>query len=95
MTYTNRTSQDISVTYRIVSDDTGVFYADDTQLEAGNASNRYNLIEDGDFRYGKSFTNASDGTLGEVVSLAGSGAPQLDAHVLKVTGDYANERRLS
>ena len=91
VSYKNDTSSAKSVQYSVLCSSTGTFYIDSAQLENSATSNRYNLIEDGDFRYGNSFS----GSNGTVETLSVSAAPQMDGKALKLTGDYASERSYS
>ena len=91
VSYKNDTSSAKSVQFSVLVSGTGTFYVDSAQLETSVTANRYNLIEDGDFRYGNSFTGSS----GSVETLSESAAPQMDGKALKLTGDYAAERAYS
>ena len=88
VSFPNETNAPQSVQFYVVTEGTDNFFVDAAQLEDSVTANRYNLIEDGDFRYGLSFT----GTGGIHTAVTSSAAPQLNTNVLKITGDPLSAR---
>ena len=82
----------------------GVTYMDCAQVEVACAPSRYNLIENGDFRYSgspaygwtSSGLSATDTLITNIVNdHPESAAPELDATVLKITGNPTSAKTLS
>ena len=70
----------------------GYTYVDCVQLETAPTASRYNLIQNGDFRYGLDQWTGTDYTLTTAESTA---APQLDSSAVSVTGDYKTKKALT
>ena len=91
VSFPNETNASQSVQFYVVTEGTDNFFVDAAQLEDSLTANKYNLIEDGDFRYGLSFA----GTGGIHTAVTSSAAPQLNTNVLKITGDPLSTREYS
>jgi len=78
----------------IVESESGIADFDAIQLEDGKIANRYNLVENGDFRYGAyGWTNGADAT-DQVISLNDPSHPSsLDANVLKINGSVSGNKQ--
>ena len=81
VTYTNNTSASQRVRARLMTTTAGTAYMDCVQVEKAPTASRYNLIENGDFRYAGGWSSSTGR-----VSLS-KAAPELDATVYKMTGD--------
>ena len=86
----------------VIPEGTGHTYVDCAQLEAAPTASRYNLIEQGDFSSGLTawsgteFTRTvSTAVFGDSTAAPYSAAPQLDANVVAVTGEYDKAKALS
>ena len=91
VSYTNTTNGDINICPHILSPSAGTYWIDGVQLEKANAASRYNLINNGDFRYGLTGWSPANGTAFTTTAAA---APQLDTNVAKVTGNAQSALRL-
>lgn len=91
VSYTNSTEETRDVQFYVLSDtgDTG-FYVDCVQLEQAQTASRYNLINNGDFRYsadtdyGWEQVNCATGD--GVANILSSPAAQMDSHAYSITG---------
>lgn len=97
MSYTNDTSATRKIIPCIVISTVGSAYMDCVQYEKAPTASRYNLIENGDFRYSGTpaygWTGTNLGTADGCVS-ATSAASQLDATVLKIIGSPISQKRV-
>jgi RHS repeat-associated protein len=90
----NATSTTVYVRVGILNE-TGTAYFDALQLEEGGVANRYNLVENADFRYGyknwtkNNLTNASDVVVDSTVSKG-----NLDNKVFKFTGEGNKDKNV-
>ncbi len=75
-----------------VIEETGTAYFDCLQLEDGKIANRYNIVENADFKNGliswtkNTFTDSND-----ILTTVG-GAPGIDANVFKLTGNATKSK---
>ncbi len=82
-----------AVTPQLLTKAAGTTYIDCVQLEFAPTASRYNLIENGDFRYGGSpaynwTIHCNTSTANDKIITAGSAAaPELDKNVLRVQGE--------
>lgn len=96
ITYTNNTETDTDFNARVISSTNGWVYVDCVQLEKAETASRYNIIENGDFRYGNynwimsQYCDADD----VPVTLAASTAPQLNNTAFQIVGDPVNKLRI-
>ncbi|MBQ7345962.1 MAG: DNRLRE domain-containing protein [Oscillospiraceae bacterium] len=82
------TAASTTLTVRVLTTNAGQFYIDCAQLEQSVTASRYNLVENGDFRY---TTNWSDTTRVQY----SPGAPQLDNNCFKLAGSLTGTKRVS
>jgi len=87
-TYTNTTTEDQQITCCIFVNGTGTVYADCLQFEQAQTASRFNLLENGDFRYVSHWSSYS----GRVTETAAT--PTLDPTVYKMTGNPRATNRI-
>ena len=86
--YTASSAQ--SVTAQLLTETAGTVYMDCVQVEKATTASRYNLIENGDFRYTTSWSSSSGRTV-----LPNTAAPELSTNVYSMTGNPAAKNRIS
>ena len=90
VSYTNEGDAAINIAPMVQTQGTsGNVYVDCVQLERAQTASRYNLVENGDFRF-----NTRWSALTGIVT-ASAAAPTLDANVYKITGNPRAENRIS
>ena len=89
VTYTNNTSSYKSLTPQMYSTKTGYVFLDCVQVEKAPTASRYNLIENGDFRYGTQgwSLDSLTGTDGTVTSTDPAPATELENTIAQLTGN--------
>lgn len=95
-TYTNNTADDTAFNVRVLSATCGSVYVDCVQLEKAETASRYNIIENGDFRYGvNSWTTSQRCDTDDIpVSLPASAAVQLENTAFQFVGDPRYDLRI-
>ena len=95
-TYTNNTADDTAFNVRVLSATCGSVYVDCVQLEKAETASRYNVIENGDFRYGvNSWTTSQRCDTDDIpVSLPASAAAQLENTAFQFVGDPRYDLRI-
>jgi len=88
VTYTNNTGAALSLRACFF----GTGYLDHAQVEKAQTASRYNLVENGDFRFGLA---GWTGNSGSVVTAASAAAPTLEASAFSVTGSPTVQKRLT
>ena len=92
VTYTNSTSYAKTVTAQLLVGSVGTVYMDCAQAEKAVTASRYNLITNGDFRYGAfGWTNSG----GFTASTGSAPAEQLDSSTYSVTGSPTAQKRMT
>ncbi len=88
--YTNTSSAEQIIVPGVTFTQPGTAYVDCCQVEEAPTASRYNLVEDGDFRF-----NANDWTTedGYTVTTGTAAAPELENTVYTVTGDPESTKR--
>ena len=76
---------------RILIEGSGTIFADCVQVEAAPSASRYNLVQNGDFRFNTSWSSTGGYTTPSIVSPAA----ELDARAYKLIGSPTATRRLS
>lgn len=97
VTFHNDTSAAKTVTARLMTETAGTVYMDNIQVELAPTASRYNLIENGDFRYTTNWTKNSNCTSTDLRTTTSTAAPatQLDSNVYSLTGSYTTEKSVS
>lgn len=95
VSYTNTSSTAKSVTARLMTAAAGTTYLDCVQVEKAPTASRYNLIENGDFRYPDYAWDSSAGRMTVPEKIEKTPAPQLDSNVYKMTGNPSDTNRIS
>ena len=98
-TYTNKGTASQMVTISIFSEmNSGSAYIDCVQLERGNAAGSYNIIENGDFRFGANswiMSEKCDSNETTVTPTGGTApAPALNNTVFQIVGDPQSKLRI-
>ena len=91
VTYTNETSANKTITPKILTETACTTFIDSAQLEKEATASRFNLIENGDFRHSTT-TWTSEGF--SMATLTQSATPELDGHVMSVTGDPSSTKKV-
>ena len=86
VSYTNKTDVAQDVSARFMTKDAGVAYMDCVQVEAASAASRYNLVENGDFRY------TTDWSSDEGRMTRNSAAPELSDDAYRLVGDPTEKK---
>lgn len=96
VTYTNTATSSRTIRARLLTTTAGTVYMDCAQLEKAETASRYNLIENGDFRYNgfSWFINSAADENETRVTVDKSAAPQLDNYAYQITGDPETHLRL-
>ena len=109
VTYTNSTTSPVTVYIGIGFLNNSTFYVDCLQLEKAETASRYNLVIDGDFRYGASeWTRSNEDNEGNTEDNSivvydtdpdntgeNLAAPQLDSNAIQITGTPLEKRSIS
>ena len=90
---------DETVSLALITEGAGSVYMDCVQLEQAVTASRYNLIENGDFRFAEDGTPAYSWTgtnleTADGLFIQAPDAPQLDANVFCVTGNFYTEKSI-
>ena len=98
VTFTNDTSTAKTVTARLLTTTAGTVYMDCAQIELAPTASRYNLVENGDFRYTTNWTNNSNCTTADartsVAAASKAPATQLDTNVYTIAGSYTTAKSI-
>ena len=95
VSYTNTTNSNITVCAQLFGVAGTQVYMDCAQVEKAETASRYNLVENGDFRYGiTSWTKSAGCTSTETSISATSAAYELDNTVYKFEGDPSTQKHL-
>ena len=94
VSYPNNTDSEKEVTVRLITNTAGTVYMDCAQAEMAPTASRYNLVENGDFRYTTNWTKSSTCTSADARTTTGAKAPatQLDASVYTMAGSYTTAK---
>jgi len=92
VTYTNTFDYTVNACAYLFTPQPGTYYIDCVQVEKAASSSRFNLVDNGDFRYGLYGWENGNGT---VVNVVGSAAPELDANAYQIIGNQGWEGVLS
>ena len=87
VTYTATTSK--ILTPHLLTDDAGTVYIDCVQVEKAPTASRYNLVDDGDFRYADSWSSSAG------LTTLSAAAPELEGTVYQMNGDPTAVNRIS
>ena len=87
VTYTATTSK--ILTPHLLTDDAGTVYIDCVQVEKAPTASRYNLVDDGDFRYADSWSSSAG------LTTLSAAAPELEGTVYQMTGNPSAANRIS
>ena len=88
--YTNNTESAVTLVPILSADANTTVYMDCVQIEKAPTASRYNLVENGDFRYSNYAWTSSAG-----MTTATSAAPQLDNSVYQITGSPTAQQSIS
>ena len=96
MSYTNNTNADVTCYARVLSDKPGPVYVDCAQLELAETASRYNIIENGDFRYDSYGWIMSDYCDSNEKALYNgeTAAPELSKKIFQIVGDPEHKLRI-
>ena len=98
VTFTNDTSTAKTVTAQLLTTTAGTVYMDCAQIELAPTASRYNLVENGDFRYATSWTINSNCTTADartsVAAASKAPATQLDTNVYTIAGSYTTAKSI-
>ena len=96
MSYTNDTDADVTCYARVLSDKPGPVYVDCAQLELAETASRYNIIENGDFRYDSYGWIMSDYCDSNEKALYNgeTAAPELSKKIFQIVGDPQHKLRI-
>ena len=86
VSYTNKTDAAQDVSARFMTKDAGVAYLDCVQVEAAVAASRYNLVENGDFRY------TTDWSSDNGLMTRKSAAPELSEDAYRLVGEPTKKK---
>ena len=95
VSYTNNSTSTKSVTPQLMTAKAGTTYLDCVQVEKAPTASRYNLIENGDFRYSDYAWDFDVGRMTVPENIKKVPAPQLDSNVYKMTGNPSDINRIS
>ena len=96
MSYTNNTDAEVTCYARVLSNKPGPVYVDCAQLELAETASRYNIIENGDFRYDSFGWIMSDYCDSNEKALYNgeTAAPELSKKIFQIVGDPYNKLRI-
>ena len=96
VSYTNNSTATDAVQCLICVNDPGTVYVDCVQVEYASTASRYNIIENGDFRFGANdwilSNNCNDDEI--PVVLDNAAAPQLNTTAFQIVGDPSSKLRI-
>ena len=96
MSYTNNTDAEVTCYARVLSNKPGPVYVDCAQLELAETASRYNIIENGDFRYDSFGWIMSDYCDSNEKALYNgeTAAPELSKKIFQIVGDPQHKLRI-
>ena len=96
ISYTNTSGTTETIRCYIFVKDPGAVYMDCVQAEYAATASRYNIIENGDFRFGaNSWIMSNYCDTNEIpVAMEEAAAPQLNANAFQIVGDPSNKLRI-
>lgn len=93
--YTNNTGEVVTMRAFFLAREVGSYYIDDIQIEKAATASRYNLVENGDFRYDGGWEPSGTDAPGLRTTVTDGAAPQLENTVYQITGDTATSKEIS
>ena len=99
VSYTNNGTSNETMYAKVLSDTTGPIYVDCVQLEEAETASRYNIIQNGDFRFGSNgwiMSQYCDSDEVPITLPADKAAPasELDQSAFQIVGDPSNKLRI-
>ena len=96
VSYTNTGATSETMYAKVLSDEEGTVYVDCVQLEKAETASRYNIIENGDFRFGSNAWIMSDycDSDEKVVTAPKSAAHELNTSAFQIMGDPSHKLRI-
>ena len=95
VSYTNSTESTQTLSACVLCYDSATAYIDCVQVEKASTASRYNLIDNGDFRFSNHQWTAVGTTSNDGLATVSADAPQLDDNVYRLTGDFSSQKSLS
>lgn len=96
VSYTNTGSSNVAISAKVLTKTAGTVYVDCVQLEKAETASRYNIIENGDFRFGSNdwiMSEYCDST--EVpITLSAAPASELNRTAFRIIGDPSHKLRI-
>ena len=96
VSYTNNGTSNETMYAKVLSDTTGPIYVDCVQLEEAETASRYNIIQNGDFRFGSNGWIMSDhcNSNETTVTAQKSPAAELNTTAFQIVGDPSHKLRI-
>jgi len=92
VSYTNNSAETVTVLCGVFTEAAGDTYLDCVQLEKNPTASRYNLVENGDFRYASGWTANGSSTSSETRVTNTAAVPGLDNTVYQIVGNPEQTR---